>query len=239
MKVLFDNKPAFSALLPPSNSSRCCKSLHFSLKGKLRPVPQVSASSRDAVLRTSTRSSRTLSRCGVPMETGGMESSCVPARSSVMPDPRWNVKTLASVPCSQENYNSLWTKDHLFTIEIFSSPILLHWAAEFSKSFCWMKECFLWQQLEQDKCFCGTEIPSPWSRKVVPFPKVEKHFIASGVWESPRRRRVLYSPHSKDSLIASYFPSWGWGGISLSFLSTEQLTKMSPYTWRPPPCQRF
>lgn len=143
------------------------------------------------------------------------------------------MRTLASVPCSQKNYNSLWTTDHLFTIEIFSSPILLSWAAEFSKSFCWMKECFLWQQLEQDKCLCGTEIPCPWSRKVVPFPRVEKHFIASGVWENPRRRCVLYSPHSKDSLMASYFTSWGWGGISLSFLSTEQLTKMSPYTWKP------
>lgn len=149
-----------------------------------------------------------------------LNNPCVPAGSSVMPDSRWNVKTL--FPALKRITTFCGQRITFFTIEIFSSPILLSWAAEFSKSFCWMKECFLWRQLEQDKCFCGTEIPCPWSRMVVPFPRVEKHFIASGVWENPRRRRILYSPHSKDSLMASHFTSWGWGGMGSDYVSFPQ-----------------
>lgn len=120
-KILFENKPEFSPLLTPSNTSRCCKSLHFSLNGKLRPVPQASAPSLK----------RQLGREPAPITAGllllaiglrqdwsdwvqpkGSQCSC--RELTGMPGSRCHVRTLSSIPCSQENYDVLWTKDHFF-----------------------------------------------------------------------------------------------------------------------------
>lgn len=175
LKILVENKPGCSPLLTPSNSSRCCQSLHFSLKGKLRPVPQAWAPSVKMQLRwgPASMAAGLLPGGALPSRlawSGPVEQfSCSCWELTVLPGSRWDVSTLASVPCSQENYNILWTKDHFLLVIIihrniqFSKKknvhILSGWGAEFSKSFFGVGECLLQQQLKQDKCFCGTEIP--------------------------------------------------------------------------------
>lgn len=120
-KILFENKPEFSPLLTPSNTARCCKSLRFSFKGKLRPVPQASAPSlkRQLMARTSTAHGRTPTsgrRVSSRLErwSPAERFSCSCRELTGMPGSRCRVSTLSSLPCSQENYDGLWTKDHFF-----------------------------------------------------------------------------------------------------------------------------
>lgn len=76
----------------------------------------------------------------------------------------------------------------------------------------WVEGSFLYQQLEQDR------LGTVESNSLAFGPEwVEKYFIMSGVWESPRRRRQFYVSLSQRT--AWYFPTLPrWGDlITFSF----------------------
>lgn len=64
--------------------------------------------------------------------------------------------------------------------------------------------------------YCGTKISCLWSRMVVRFPKAENYLRASGVWERPRKRRVLSSHSLKGQLdVSTLYPGGGGGGVGV------------------------
>lgn len=121
-KILFENKPEFS--IPSwlqATLQDAARAYIFFLKRKTETSPSsISFLSKEAAqVRTSTHHSRTPAsghRASSKLEwlspAEWFSFSC--QKLTGMPGSRCHVRTLSSVPCSQENDDVLWTKDHFF-----------------------------------------------------------------------------------------------------------------------------